>query len=1126
METQFTRRDFYFIIACVFTASVSLAVGTHFFYSAFPEASIDFAITRQQAHNQAQSFLTSHGLDTAGFRHSALFRYSNSAKTFLERELGLAGATARINNPVRLWRWSNRWVKEQQKEEFHVSITTSGELVGFTRLIEEDQAGASWSQDDARQLATAFLTNDLGHALDKLDFDAVITTQRKNRTDHSFVWKLKDFEINGATYRYHINVQGDQIGGFGEHLKVPETWSRQYQELRARNELTGLIASIFLFFTWVALIAVFIGRIRQRDVRWKTAGIFAAIAYLLTFLAGLNNMPVSFFNYDTTDTYTSFLVQSLLGTLVGALAAGAGIGLLVAAAEPVYRTAFGSQVSVSRLFTLNGIRTKRFFLGVVLGLTLTAAFFAYQTVFYTIAQRFGAWSPADIPYSEMVNTYFPWITVLLIGFMPAVSEEFTSRAFSIPFFGKYLKSRWAAVLLAAVIWGFAHAGYPQQPFYIRGVEVGLVGIIIGLVVLRWGLLPALVWHYTIDALYTGLILIRSSNSYFTVSAIISAGLTLVPLALALFLYIKHRRFADPSPLLNRADPQNAEFEPSPLLARPAATAPQNNAAAIPPLAFTPLSRRRLLVAFGLTGIAALAFFLPVEKPLAFVDYHVTRTEALAKAVHFLEAKGIALKDYKSVLTQRHQADGITAKYILEHQSYAGYNALYQNDLAPSLWLARFYRPGQKEEYQVAIHPTDGSIYTFNHLVEEDGEGADLSKADAQALATDHLRAFGLDPDRFVLKESSSKTNLKGRRDHNFVWQAPEDDPRHVAAALYRCEVSIKGNAPTSLRRHLKLPEDWLRARAADTAWRTGLKFVPPVLIIAALIHLIWLLIRHIRQDTIPWRLTLIIGAVSGMVFLLGFVNTLPTLDSAYDTAMPYGIWRATQAIIGLMGLVGIALMTAIGLALCSGLYPDWPVRLHPLNLGRRFNQALLIVPVALIATQVQQHLTLWLKNHYASYTLAPGASLPNGLDALLPFLGGLQGGLTAAVMTPLGMGIGLYYLCRFFPKPVYALALGTVMLLAGAAAPSFSLGEFGLSLGLSVLTWSLTLLLVAILFRDNIAAYILWGFAQGIYTGAVNLLGQSASLYQVQGLTLLIIGFACIIGFGLWLKNASKRFSR
>ena len=392
MEIKLTRKDLAFIGGCVLVAAVSLAVGVHYFYRAFPEASIDFRVTRDEAQAQAADFLASRGFDLADYRHSAIFRYDNQTKTFLERELGLEGATQVIGDPVQLWRWSNRWVRQLEKEEFQATVTTSGELVSFSHLIEEEAPGASLEEAEARRLAATFLTGELGRDLAALDFVEAQAQERPNRIDYTFSWKLRDFAVGEAHYRFYVRLQGDQIGGFGEYLKIPEAWERDYAELRSRNETTGLVAGTLLILTILAMLVSFFSGVRARDIRWKTALIFGAIAAVLTLLAELNNLPLTSFSYDTTDTYGSFLTGQLLNSLFAAVGQGILIFFLTAAAEPLYRRYYANQIQIGGQFTPAGLRTKRFLLGTILGLAMTPAFLAYQVLFYITAEQFGAWS--------------------------------------------------------------------------------------------------------------------------------------------------------------------------------------------------------------------------------------------------------------------------------------------------------------------------------------------------------------------------------------------------------------------------------------------------------------------------------------------------------------------------------------------------------------------------------------------------------------------------------------------------------------------------------------------------------------------------------------------------------------
>ena len=157
-------------------------------------------------------------------------------------------------------------------------------------------------------------------------------------------------------------------------------------------------------------------------------------------------------------------------------------------------------------------------------------------------------------YEESVNTLFPWISGAAIGLLASTNEEFTFRLFAIPFFKKFTKSTWIAVIVPAFLWGFLHSNYPQEPAYTRGIEIGLIGIVAGLIMLRWGIMATLIWHYTVDASLVGLFLIRSNSLYFKISGAVVAAAAVAPLAFSGISYLLRGRFEPDEDLLNEAAP--------------------------------------------------------------------------------------------------------------------------------------------------------------------------------------------------------------------------------------------------------------------------------------------------------------------------------------------------------------------------------------------------------------------------------------------------------------------------------------------------------------------------------------------------------------------------------------------
>src|SRR5205807_1879416 len=83
---------------------------------------------------------------------------------------------------------------------------------------------------------------------------------------------------------------------------------------------------------------------------------------------------------------------------------------------------------------------------------------------------------------------------IAIGLLGSTSEEFLFRLFGIPFLQKLTKSNVIAVVLPAFSWGFLYTAYTNDPSYSRGLEVGLIGVVAGVCMLRWRSLATLCWR--------------------------------------------------------------------------------------------------------------------------------------------------------------------------------------------------------------------------------------------------------------------------------------------------------------------------------------------------------------------------------------------------------------------------------------------------------------------------------------------------------------------------------------------------------------------------------------------------------------------------------------------------------
>ncbi len=129
-----------------------------------------------------------------------------------------------------------------------------------------------------------------------------------------------------------------------------------------------------------------------------------------------------------------------------------------------------------------------------------------------------------------------------------------------------------------------------------------------------------------------------------------------------------------------------------------------------------------------------------------------------------------------------------------------------NDVHIWYWQTRFFRPLQKEEFDVRVDPA-GGIVGYAHVLEEAAPGARLERAAAQAVAESFLRdTLHTDLSLYDFREEEANfTERPNRRDWSFSW---ERRGFRAKDAPYRLNVTLAGDRVSGYDEFLKVPEAW------------------------------------------------------------------------------------------------------------------------------------------------------------------------------------------------------------------------------------------------------------------------------------------------------------------------------
>ena len=1133
------------LVLWVLLGVVGVVFAQRYFFRAFPEASVDFKVSRTEALTRVRQFIGSVGQDASGYQTAIVFAVDDNAKTYLEREVGLQQANHLMSSELNIWYWNARFFKPGQEEEFSVRVSPAGQVVGYTHTLEEARALPSLDRAAAEQEAREFVQSKMGVDLSQWDFlpEETSKNQLPHRVDWSMTWEKRGFKAKDAPYRLRVVLDGNLVDSSHEDLRVPEAWQRSYEHLRSTNLFYNQVAIIPYLLLMGAALWVGITLTRQGQTNWWPAiKLGIVVALLLTFMQ-LNSWPLERMHYNTNTSYGSFVFQEIGFALLFGIGSAITVVLPIPGAEPLYRFSQPGRLRLMKAFTLRGMRSKEFFQSATIGLSMAAGHIGFIVAFYIVANHFGAWAPQDLNYENSVNTTFPWIAGVAIGLLAATSEEFLFRLFAIPFLKRLTGSSVVAVIVPAFCWSFLHAGYPNEPPYIRGLEVGLIGIVAGIVMLRWGILATLIWHYTVDASLVGLLLVRSNSLYFKISGVVVGLAALAPLLFAGVSYLARGRFEEDADLLNSAEPiEKISFEPVQEAVAGEATGRRYEALRPGMILF-------LLACLVVGGVAIWKLKAPALGDDLKLSADV-RT-ARAKADSILHSRGVDPTFYRRATIFVDVSDPVVNEFLRERAGLARLNEIYEKEVPVAVWQVRYFRDGQPEEYSIKLAP-DGKLLAFHHKLAEEAPGASLSKEEAQAKAEQYLREKKkLDLSQWTLVEGYSDKRAH-RVDHEFAWQ--QNTPLDVSSsgsssaggktaiadsqhAYARVKVAVLGDEVVDYRgayyskpeareedeekegatlwSYVKIPDEWRRAQESENLTRTIYGWgVPIVLAAVLLITALTAFFKNLRSEAmqaVPWKRLLVWGGVALAGYVVSFWcgSGLQLFLNNYQTAIPFKTMIGTLVIGILVGALvdggGIVLLAGFGAYFSNRAYGKERLPLGARMPGLYYRDALMIALGGSAGYLGLRRAVEALAAHWPTIHRSLAATIWPDFGANYP--GGAAAG--GALLAGLYRAGAFFAIVAMFSAVMKQRWLRFLLFLLAAAAFTGSDWGNGADFAKQFLGEAVLLGVILVTIRRVIKFNVLGGVlavaCMSLLGSAVQLLGQPNAFYRTNGYAVLLM---------------------
>lgn len=898
----------------VFLGVAGLIAFLALFDTAFPAASLDLKLSKDEVTEKAVEFADFISYDRSKAVVATSFRSQRKARIFLDYKLGGKKANELMRSEIPVWKWVTRICKPFSPEEAYVYSWPDGRIQGFTHTIAKEKKIPSVSAEDAEKLVFKFAREKTRLSLSNWKLVKKKEEKKANRVDHVFEFEDQSKEFKEARIRANFVVYGNYVGKFREFLHVPEDFTRYYNKIRSQNKLLYTIAdSLGLVFQLGALIVLF-WAIKAKLIDNKFFAKIYLVSVVVCFLYLINQYWELVFTYDTSEGFFEYVLNNLSMQFLLIIFMGGYFAVLVAAADAFYRKWAPDAMSINNTFSLKGLRAKPTVVGLSLAFLYLGFSLGYQCVFYVVGYKYGVWCPISVRDEAVLGLVFPAFDSMFIGYSASIMEEFVYRVIGIIILTRFFKNVWIANLVQAVLWGFAHSSYPQQPAFIRGTELSIEGFISGAFFIKFGILPSLVAHYLFN------VTVSSTPSFFAESIFSKLGALipyLPPLIWAFYIGREVKKHGVQQ--LEGSGLQNKD-----VVITPPPTPKEVTVEFLPSV--TRFKPKLLLIIVPLALISCLTgWFLDSQskKLGAPTNQKLTHSKIIEKSREYLDKAGISIDGYQ-VATWCYSPIYSKEKQLQYLFEKAGYEKTdqYTKDLVPTIgWIARWYKPLVPQEYSVALKD-NGELNYIRIKHHENDKGKALTKIEARQKAKEFLSNYH--PELKNLEFSSLKKEVKkNRTDYTVMYEAVD---KRVEEAPLKIAIEIIGDKISSFDLDWQVPDKWKLEFKRKGLFRVLFGIYRNYFLVILFVITCGIYADLLTREGISKKFVMITSGVAVVLTLVSNINSWPEVFPYYYTDTPMNSYTVRKVFGGLYSLAfsgfTIGLLSTYCYSACKAMLKD------------------------------------------------------------------------------------------------------------------------------------------------------------------------------------------------------------